>query len=220
MMIIASDLNGTLTTGAPALAVTEWIKSFQPENYPWLYKYRLLLSYLQVRFGWMEIDIWADRILREVLSQIDSPNLDTLNAVMEYVVETQLWPNRRQEVVSFLHDFYQKGAEIYVISAAYEPAVKRFAQKIGDERVFGIGTPVYITPSGMVLADDLTTRKIKLDRLSELIGSQKLDIALGDTISDIPLLELAERPIAVYPDRELRHQAVINGWEILEKSPG
>ena len=57
-MIIASDLNGTLTTGAPALAVTEWIKHHQPDNYPWMYKYRLLLSYLQVRFGWTEIDIW------------------------------------------------------------------------------------------------------------------------------------------------------------------
>jgi phosphoserine phosphatase len=215
-MIIASDLNGTLTTGAPALAVTEWIKLYQPENYPWLYKYRLFLSYLQVRFEWMEIDDWADRILREVLSRVKSPDMDILNAIMEYVVEEELWPKRRVEVVSLLQDFHRKGAEIYIVSAAYEPAVKNFANKIGNERILGIGTPVFITSSGMSLAENLTTRKIKLERLKELMGSQKLDIALGDTVSDIPLLELAERPIAVYPDRDLRHEAELRSWEILE----
>lgn len=214
-MIIASDLNGTLTTGAPALAVTEWIRYHQPESYPWLYKYRLLLSYLQVRFGWMEIDIWADRILREVISLIRSPDLDTLNAVMDYVVEEELWPNRREEVVSLLQDFHKKGAVIYVVSAAYEPAVKKFAYKIGESRVLGIGTPVTCSPSGITLDENLTTRKIKLKRLNELSGSQSLDIALGDTVSDIPLLELADRPIAVFPDRELRLMAESEGWEIL-----
>ena len=215
-MIIASDLNGTLTTGAPGLAVIEWIKLHQPENYPFLYKYRLLISYLQVRFGWMAIDLWADRILREVISRVESPDIQSLNAVMDYVVEEELWPRRRADVVSLLQDFHRKGAEIYIISAAYEPAVKRFAKKIGDDRVFGIGTPVNLAPSGITLAENLTTRKIKLERLNEVIGSQKLDIALGDTVTDIPLLKLADRPLAVYPDRELRDTAERKGWEILE----
>jgi phosphoserine phosphatase len=215
-MIIASDLNGTLTTGAPGLAVIEWIKLNQPKNYPFLYKYRLLLSYLQVRFGWMAIDCWADRILREVIARVDSPDIQSLNAIMDYVVEEELWPKRRADVVSLLQDFHLKGAEIYVISAAYEPAVKRFAKRIGDDRVFGIGTPVTLSPSGITLAENLTTREIKLQRLNEMIGSKKLDVALGDTVTDIPLLELAVRPIAVYPDRELRYEAESNEWEIMD----
>jgi phosphoserine phosphatase len=215
-MIIASDLNGTLTTGAPALAVTEWIRAYQPQNYPWMYKYRLLISYLQVRFGWIAIDDWADRILREVLSRVETPTEDTIKDIMNYVVENELWPKRRVDVVSLLQEFHQNGAEVYIISAAYEPAVKLFAQRIGKTGVFGIGTPVNLSPEGITLAANLTTREVKLQRLNELIDSMKVDVALGDTVSDIPLLNLAERPIAVYPDKELRDAAESKAWEIIE----
>ena len=40
--------------------------------------------------------------------------------------------------------------------------------------------------------------------------------AFGDTGADIPLLSLATRSVAVYPDTDLRREAVARGWEILE----
>jgi phosphoserine phosphatase len=215
-MIVASDLNGTLTTGAPALAVTEWIKSNQPEEYPWLYKYRLFISYLQVRFGWVAIDAWADKVLREVVSLIRSPDQKILNSIMEYVVESELWPKRRKSVVSLLQEYHQTGAEIYIISAAYEPAVNLFAHRIGKDRVRGIGTPVYITENGLTLADNLTTREHKLRRVTEVIGTKQIDVALGDTVTDLPLLKRSKNPIAVFPDHELRLTAQERGWQILE----
>jgi len=215
-MIVASDLNGTLTTGAPALAVTEWIKSNQPEEYPWLYKYRLFLSYLQVRFGWVAIDAWADKILREVLSLIRSPDQNILDSIMEYIVETELWPKRRESVVSLIQEYHKIGAEIYIISAAYEPAVDLFAQRIGRDRIKGIGTPVYLTEKGLTLADNLTTREHKLLRVNESIGTKQIDIALGDTATDLPLLERSKQPIAVFPDQELRLRAEERGWQIME----
>ena len=66
-MIVASDLNGTLTTGAPILAVANWAGLNQPGLGPKLYKYWLLLSYLSVRLGIIETHIWADKFLRDVL---------------------------------------------------------------------------------------------------------------------------------------------------------
>jgi phosphoserine phosphatase len=215
-MIIASDLNGTLTTGAPALAVTEWIKTYQPDRYPLLYKYRLLLSYLQVRFGWKTIDAWADKILREVISLILYPDQNILNTIMGYVVENELWPKRRRKVVSFLQENHSAGAEIIIVSAAYEPAVEIFAQKIGKERITGIGTPVFLTENGFTLAESLTVRELKLKRIHDLIGSNQLDMALGDTASDIPLMEQSREPIAVFPDKELRLVAESRSWKVIE----
>jgi phosphoserine phosphatase len=49
-----------------------------------------------------------------------------------------------------------------------------------------------------------------------IIGSNTLEIALGDTFADIPLLEQARQPIAVFPDRKLRQTAEIRDWQILE----
>ena len=215
-MIIASDLNGTLTTGAPALAVTEWIRTYQPDRYPLLYKYRLLISYLRVKFGWIAVDIWADKVLREVLSLIQFPDQNILDSIMKYVVESELWPKRRKDVIALLQDYHTKGAEIIIISAAYEPAVKIFAQLIGKDRVTGIGTPVRLTENGLTLAEKLTVRELKLKRIYESIGSRHLDIALGDTSGDIPMLEKSREPIAVYPDKNLRSVAESRSWKILE----
>lgn len=215
-MIIASDLNGTLTTGAPALAVTEWIKTYQPESYPWLYKYRLLLSYLQVKFGWTALDSWADKVLREVLSLVQFPNQNILGSIMEYVVESELWPKRRENVVTLLQEYHKEGGEIIIVSAAYEPAVEIFAHKVAKDRIFGIGTPVILSESGLTLAEKLTVRELKLKRIRDLIGSRQLDIAMGDTASDIPLLEQSLEPIAVFPDQKLRSVAESRSWRIIE----
>ncbi len=92
----------------------------------------------------------------------------------------------------------------------------KFAKKIGDERITAIGTQVYLTGKGISLAKTLTTREKKLEKVKNIIGSNEIEIALGDTAADIPLLEQARQPIAVFPDQKLRKVAEIRNWQILE----
>jgi len=215
-MIVASDLNGTLTTGSPILAIANWAEKYQPSLPPKLFKFSVLFSYLQVRAGLKEIDVWSDRTMRKVLDLIQSPDEELVNSIMSYVVESELWPKRRERPVSLLKEYHNQGAEIILVSAAYEPAVLEFAKKIGDERVTAIGTQVYLTQGRISLAETLTTREKKLEKVKNIIGSNTLEIALGDTFADIPLLEQARQPIAVFPDQELRKTAKNRGWQILE----
>ncbi len=215
-MIVASDLNGTLTTGSPILAIANWAEKNQPSLRPKLFKLSVLFSYLQVKVGFKEIDVWADSTMRKVLDLIQSPDEELVNSIMSYVVESELWPKRRERPVSLLKEYHNQGAEIILVSAAYEPAVQKFAKKIGDKRITAIGTQVYLTQGRISLAETLTTREKKLEKVKNIIGSNTLEIALGDTFADIPLLEQARQPIAVFPDRELRKTAVKRGWQILE----
>lgn len=215
-MIVASDLNGTLTTGSPILAVANWAEIHQSVLRPRLFKYRILFSYLQVKAGLKEIDIWADKTMREVLDLIHFPDQEMVNSIMSYIVESELWPKRRENAVSLLREYHKEGAEIILVSAAFEPAVMEFAKRIGSERITAIGTPVYLTESGISLAEKLTTREKKLEKVLDIIGSNTLDIALGDTFADIPLLEQSRHPIAVFPDRVLRETAQLRGWQILD----
>jgi phosphoserine phosphatase len=215
-MIVASDLNGTLTTGAPILAVVNWIEQNQHRLRPRLFKYRILLSYFQVKVGWVESDVWANKNMRAVLNLVHSPDEDLLRSLMNFVAENELWPKRRKKVIRVIKEFHSEGAEIIIVSAAYEPAVRAFSKLISKERTTGIGTSVFLTEKGITMDDKLTTRDIKLNKVKDLIGSKILDVALGDTFADIPLLESAQKPIAVYPDRELRKVANLRGWQILE----
>lgn len=215
-MLVASDLNGTLTTGSPILAVARWVKKNQPGSYPAGFTLGLFTSYMQVKLGLKKIDTWGDVNMRRVLKLISEPTQDVLNQVMDSVVEDELWLKKRMDAVELLKDYHQKGATIILISATYEPAVQKFAARIGSENTFGIGTPVELTDSGIELAKTLTSREVKLERLRAMIGTQQLDVALGDTFADIPLLENAALSIAVHPDKTLRKKALERGWKILD----
>ena len=215
-MLVASDLNGTLTTGSPILAVARWVKDNQPESYPSGFMFGLFVSYMQVKLGMQKIDTWGDINMRRSLKLISKPNQEILDRVMDSVVDGELWVKKRDKAVKLLKNYHQNGAKIIIISAAYEPAVKKFAAMIGSENTHGIGTPVTLTDSGLVLAKTLTSREVKLERLRSLIGNQQIDVALGDTFADIPLLEEATKAIAVFPDKTLRQTAIERNWEIIE----
>ena len=135
---------------------------------------------------------------------------------MESVVEEELWLKKIKKSVDLLKNYHRSGARIIIISAAYEPAVQKFAAKIGTENTLGIGTPVMVTISGLKLAKTLISREVKLEKLRAVIGTEQIDVALGDTFADIPLLEEAIEAIAVYPDKTLRKTAIERGWKIID----
>ena len=215
-MIVASDLNGTLTTGSPILAVARWAQLNQSSLPPKIFKVRILLSYLQVKFGLKDLDVWADKNLRAVLNLITYPTPEKLTDIMSFIIEEELWPKRRTNTIALLRDFYRQGAEIILVSAAFEPAVAIFGKKIAPDRISGIGTPISIKNDRLVLAAELTVREKKMELLRLKLGSRKLDYALGDTIADLPMLESSITPIAVAPDRDLRSLAIARNWDILE----
>jgi len=214
-MIVASDLNGTLTTGAPILAVANWADQNESGSRPKFFKYRMLLSYLAVKFGLVDTHAWANIYLRKALDLITYPTVEKLDQAMGYIVEEELWPNRKPEAVDLLRDLHQQGAEIILVSAAYEPAVVHFGAKIASNTL-AIGTPVFLENGRLSLAEELTVRERKMDLLREKLSSQQLDYALGDSIADLPMLEAARIPIAVSPDNHLRRIALDRDWRILE----
>ena len=215
-MIIASDLNGTLTTGSPILAVAKWAEKNQISLPPRIFKLQILISYLQVKFGLKDLDVWADKNLRGVLNLITSPTPEKIHQVMNFIVEDELWPKRRQNAIELLRNYHHRGAEIILVSAAYEPAVVLFGERIVSKNISGIGTPIYIKDKQLFLANELTVREKKMDLLRSKLGSRGLDYALGDTIADLPMLLASRVPIAVAPDRQLRNHALEQGWKIIE----
>jgi phosphoserine phosphatase len=48
---------------------------------------------------------------------------------------------------------------------------------------------------------------------------ERVDFAYGDTVLDVPLLEHADHPVAVYPDTKLKAIALERGWEIIGDTP-
>ena len=66
----------------------------------------------------------------------------------------------------------------------------------------------------MTLAEPIAHGQDKADKIRKSLGVERIDVAYGDTSADIPMLEMAEHPVAVYPDDRLKAVALERGWEI------
>ena len=105
-----------------------------------------------------------------------------------------------------------EGAQVYIASSVVEPFIEPFAKRIGAQT---IGTPVEYTDGHVRVAGALVAQERKIEQVLRRLGVDRVDFAYGDTAQDVPLLEHANHPVAVYPDDKLKATALARGWEIL-----
>jgi phosphoserine phosphatase len=177
-----------------------------------LYLGRLIPAYLFSKWGLVDSQAWGQKLMFTALPLIKNPSHENLEQMGEWSVEYELWPKRRQDIVDQLTNHVKDGAQVYIASSVYEPTVLAFANLIG---VRGIGTPLEIVDGQVRFAEALVAEDQKVEKVLNQLGVEKVDVAYGDTWADIPLLEHADRPVAVYPDEALKATALERGWEIL-----
>jgi phosphoserine phosphatase len=150
------------------------------------------------------------------LTYIKNADEETLRQVSEWVVEHNLWQKRRKDVVARLIKHREEGAQVHIASSVFEPFIVPFAKHIGAQV---IGTPVKIVNGRIQMAGELVADETKIEQVLSRLAVDRVDVAYGDTVLDIPLLEHADHPVAVYPDKKLKAAALECGWEIIGDTP-
>jgi phosphoserine phosphatase len=212
MMIVVSDLMGTLTTGSPVLGLVDWVRHNQSKWQARWYMASILPGYLLARRGLINWQRWGQRLMVTSLSMIKDATPQKFDQVSEWLVEADLWKKRREDVIRRLRAHSENGAQVYIASSVHEPGVAAFARRIGAQ---AIGTPVEFVNGRVRIAGDLVADEKKLEQVLSRVGVERVDFAYGDTVLDIPLLEHAGHPVVVYPDVLLRAAAKERGWEIM-----
>ena len=215
-MIVVSDMMGTLTTGSPFLGLVDWVKHNQSKLRANLHLAAIMPSYLLAKNGLIDWQTWGQRLMIDSLAYIKDANPETLDLASEWVVEHDLWKKRREDVVARLVKHRADGAKVYIASSVVEPFIEPFAKRIGAQ---AIGTPVEITNGCVRIVGELMSDEKKVEQVLSRLGVDRVDIAYGDTVLDIPLLEHADHPVAVYPDKKLKVVALERGWEIFGDTP-
>jgi len=215
-MIVVSDMMGTLTTGSPFLGLVDWVKHNQSKWRANFYLAAIAPSYLLAKNGIIDWQAWGQKLMVNSLSYIRDANPEKLRHVSEWVVEHDLWRKRREDVVARLAGHREAGAQVYIASSVVEPFIEPFARRIGAQ---AIGTPVEIVGGRVRMVGELAASERKIEQVLNRLGVERVDMAYGDTWMDIPLLEHADHPVAVYPDAKLRAVAQARGWEVLGDAP-
>lgn len=215
-MIVVSDMMGTLTTGSPFLGLVDWVKHNQSKLRANWYLASIAPSYLLAKNGIIDWQDWGQKLMIESLDYIKNANPETVKHASEWTVEHNLWRKRREDVVARLVQHREDGAKVYIASSVVEPFIEPFAQRIGAET---IGTPVKIENGRLQMVSELMKDEKKIEQVLSRLAVDRVDVAYGDTILDIPLLEHADHPVAVYPDAKLKQIALDKGWEIIGDTP-
>jgi phosphoserine phosphatase len=211
-MIVVTDLIGTLTTGSPIRGLVSWVKHNQSELRANLFIASIMPSFFLATVGLTNWQKWSQGLMIRALPLIREATKEKIRQMSTWTVERKLWPNRREDVLARIDRQVKEGAQVYIVSSVYEPTVEAFAARLG---VQAIGTPVEIVKGRARFAQELVTNERKVEQVLSRVGVDRVDVAYGDTWNDIPLLERADHPVAVYPDDRLRATALKSGWEIV-----
>ncbi len=211
-MIVVSDMMGTLTTGSPVLGLVDWVRHNQSKMQARLYMLSIAPSYFIAKRGWIDWQKWAQGLMINSLNLVKEATPDKMKIVAEWTVEHDLWKKRRDDVITRLKGQAAQGAQVYIASSVIEPIIEPFAKRIGAQT---IGTPVEYTNGHVRVAGSLVSQERKIEQVLRRLKVEHIDFAYGDTVQDVPLLEHADHPVAVYPDEKLKAVALARGWEIL-----
>jgi len=220
--LIVSDMDGTLTTADTWRAVLAWIRAHHPSAAARRFVAVRVPRVVVAKLVRADRDAFRARWFTdeaELLRDLPAARLAELGA---WVVETHLWPAHRPAVLARVRGETEAPAsgddpaDLLLATAAYQPIADAFAARIGA--VAGLGTPLAEADGRLTgrLAGPVAAGADKAARVRAWAGDRPVAAAFGDTASDLPLLRLAARPVAVAPDAALRRAATAAGWEILD----
>ena len=209
--IVISDMMGTLTTGSPVLGLVDWVSHNQSKTQARWLMASMIPGYLLAKSGLVDMYPWRQKLMIDSLGWLRDVTPEMFELVADWAVEHNLWQNRRADVISRLSEHAQSGAQVYIASSVVEPIAQSFARRFGAQ---AIGTPLQIENGRARLASSLVASDRKIQEVLARLNITRVDYAYGDTAMDIPLLEHADHPVAVYPDKHLYVAAKERGWQI------
>ena len=214
--IVASDLEGTITAGETWRGMRDFLEEngrsphfrrFFLRNVPGLFLFRR---------GWINERAFKERWILGLLRLFKGFDEAQMATMAEFVALETLWPTRRESVVTELQAHQADGRTVIIVTGLFEPILQHLAEKLGG--FAAIGTPLLMENGRFTgkIAAPLTVGQRKVTQLQTFLQNGELVAAYGDTVQDVPMLELAQAPVAVHPDTQLREKAESLHWRILE----
>jgi HAD superfamily hydrolase (TIGR01490 family) len=137
--------------------------------------------------------------------------------VQEVMLEV-IDPYVYQEALDLIAEHQAFGRRIYIVSSSPEEVVRPLARHFGVSGV--IATRAAVGPDNRYTGEleFYAYGEQKAEAIRQIARRSRLDLAKSyaytDSITDVPMLEAVGNPVAVNPDRELRHVAEERGWEV------
>ena len=213
MDIIVTDLDGTLTTGSSWQGFRSYYKKTYNALAYNLFFIRFLPHFPLMKLGLLNRKKTMTAWLQGEIGLMRGMPISEVNAMAESVVFNELWPKGRADVLKELEKKRLSGAQIVVVSGAYQPIVEAFARKID---AVAIGTQLRYEDGKLKgINPPVNSYERKAEKVRTTYPDARIVAAYGDTMSDLPMMEISDTPVAVYPDAKLLSVAKERGWRVM-----
>jgi HAD superfamily phosphoserine phosphatase-like hydrolase len=214
-MIVASDLEGTLSSGETWRAMAAHLEEVQHS--------RVFRRFFNLRFpravlaqiGIMNKREFQNSLISDLPQLFAGQTHEAFEAVAEWVVEHHLWPKRKLHVIAELERYKLEGARLILVSGTYQPVLEAFAARLQAE---AIGSPLEVVNGQLTgrLSGPINVGAQKVSSL-KAHGVTKLEAAFGDTLPDAAMFEMARIPVVIPTDANLEKLALERGWRVLRQ---
>lgn len=212
-LIVASDLEGTLTSGETWKAMAAYLER-DGKSQAWrrFFNTRFARAIL-AQTGIINKREFQNRWIEELIGLFAGQTPEEFCNVAEWVVEHHLWPKRKTQVIAELEKYELQSARVILVSGTYQPVLEAFAARLNAE---AIGSPLEVVNGKLTgrLAGQINVGAQKVSSLNA-VGITSLEAAFGDTLADSLMLERARTPVVIPTDSKLEKLALERGWRIL-----
>lgn len=219
-LYVVSDLEGTLTTGETWRGMLRVLRARGDGGKVRAFLARKLPAVLLARARVLDTQAVRQSWVAELPMLLRGATRDDIRAIAEDVVEHDLWPNRREDVLDELRRHRAEGRTVVLASGTYQPVLDAFAERIG---ALALGTPLEFDGHGRLtgrVVGAVRVGETKAHEVMRFVRGADVHAAYGDTAPDTFLLRLARSAVAVYPDRDLARFARSRGWRVLGTPQG
>ncbi len=220
MTLIATDLEGTLSSGEMWRSIGAYLKTNgQARAYRRFIVGRMPAFFLS-KAGLIDSQSFKNDWFVRLAVFFRGWSQARVAAMSEWVVEHGLWPLRKQAVVDELLAHARSGARLAIVSGGFEPIVQVFADRLinlgaRDTLVFATALKQHDDVYDGTISGPVCTGDEKVARLRPYADTGELALAYGDTYADIPMLRLAAAGVAVSPDKRLAAEAAARAWRVI-----
>src|ERR1043166_964022 len=160
---------------------------------------------------------YIDGVVRAFRQHLRGVHYGDLADAAEKVVAAQ-WKRTYRYTRELLQELKEKGYFLLAVSHSPKTVLDKFCPRLGFDKSYGIVYEIGPTDkfTGAVIDEHLIYNKANI--LKRAMEKENLKLAysvgVGDTETDIPILEMVAKPICFNPNQNLYRHAKREGWQI------
>ncbi|MET0379074.1 MAG: HAD family hydrolase [Spongiibacteraceae bacterium] len=173
------------------------------------------LYYRQYQSGHLDIHAY----LAFALEPLTHHSLEQLQAMHAEFMRNFVAPMRLAKADALLAEHRARGDYLLIITATNAFVTRPIAAWLGVDDIIATEPELRNGRYTGRIVGTPSFREGKVTRLNEWLRDHAFDLAgssfYSDSLNDLPLLEMVEKPIAVDPDDTLRATAIARGWPVI-----